>query len=461
MCSSFYYLFLFVAYGHLYTSQSVKQQIATTDDHIVISDGTEIRLYSRSSGKISSSLGIQSSTKITSIDYFQSLNESLEIVWIDSSGDFVNLDTVNLTSKTIIRRESKGHHLSNITSIAVLKSQPERVIVTTHDDGINSGRVVATNLDTHKDCLWVNDVKKPGQVVSGSPSNPFQVIWISDNNCAEGLLRNGTKYTIVCIADLRNISTEPFTLQSVSAIDGRFIILTSDGRLFHGGLSPKSFIEITHLNGMKIDRGFSNIDPIKSVDGIELFVSNKIDGSLIQVLLNDEFKFLKSNIVAVERSIFDFKVIQERNDHDYVVNCFSSKEENDIEEVIEIVEVLVMAGDETSEIVAGYPWLNLVCLVIMMSVTLMAALFYFHLRTRAHEPEALLNDRVSSSIEDPIVRVSGSNKCISIEDFGGFVNPSWSQVGNPCDSCDYKGECSERGMCLNTFRLLHDHNSQT
>lgn len=454
-----------MAFGPLYTLQAVKQQIElSSDDHIVISDGTEIRLYSRSSQKISSRLGIQSSAKITSIDYFQALNESLEIVWVDADGDFINLDTVNLTSKTIIRRETKGHDLSNITSIAVLKSQPERIVVTTHDDGINGGRIVASNLDTHKECLWVNDISKPGQVVSGSSLHPFQVIWISDNNCAQGLSRNGSKSTIVCIADLNIGSNESISLQSISVFGGRLFLLTSDGRLFQGGLSPKSFKEIIHLNGMKIDRGFSNIDLIKSVDGIELYVSNKIDGTLIQVLLNDELKFLKSNIVAVERSIFDFKVIQERNYHDYSINCFSTEEENDIEEVIEIIEVLVTDGDETSVIVNGNPWPYLVCIVVLMSVTLMAALFYFFLRTRhAQEPERLLSTNINS-VEDPIVRVSGNNKCISIEDFGGFVNPGWnntSQVGNPCDSCDYKGECSERGMCLNTFRLLHDHHPHT
>ena len=60
------------------------------------------------------------------------------------------------------------------------------------------------------------------------------------------------------------------------------------------------------------------------------------------------------------------------------------------------------------------------------------------------------------------ITVVNMDDTVSVEDLGGFSNPSFgSHVDNvrmcsksSCDSCEYKSECKERGICLSTYRLL-------
>ena len=490
MCSSLSVFLLFlVTWCGLLNPTVQLQDHRTSSDYIVISDGTEIRIHSRSSQRTSSSLGIRSSAKITSIDYFQASNDSLTIVWIDANGDKIELNTIDLqdTPKVTSSQVIKGQLLSNITSISVLISDPERVVVTSHDDGPGrGGRIVATNLNTRRDCVWVNDGKKPGQVVTTSSHLSYQVIWISNKTCVEGLSTKGVgiKETIVCLPDLKSIPRDrDASLESVTMFDGQLFLILSNGQVFHGKLdSLKNFTEIVYLSDTKMSHGFKNLDLVQEIDGkIEMYVSNKIEGTLNQVILSDEWKALKSNVLAVERSLFDFKIIREKKREEESssnVACFATEEKTSIEEVIEVVQVMVTSGSDDDGFFIAYSpwWLYFSCLLCVVSVSLVAALFYLHQRNRAQEPRRLIGSNLTSNMEDPIIRIS-SDKCISIEDLGGFVNPGWNSTAgcsinstasrsinstascsiNPCDSCDYKGECAEAGMCLNTFRLLHDH----
>lgn len=475
MCSSFsLFLFFLVTWCGLLNPTVQLEDHRTSSDYILISDGTEIRIHSRSSQRTSSSLGIRSSAKITSIDFFQASNDSLTIVWTDVVGDKIGLSTVDLqdTPKVSSSQVIRGQLLSNITSVSVLMSDPERVVVTSHDDGVEGGRIVATNLDTRRDCVWVNDAKKPGQVVTSSSSSflPHQVVWISNKTCVEGLSRKGAgmKESILCLPDLKSVSRD-VSLESVSMFDRQLFLITSNGQVFHRELdSLKNFSEIVYSKDTKISHGFKNLDLIQETGKIEMYVSNKIEGTLNQVILSDEWKALKSSVVAVERSLFDFKIVQEKGRGERREEgsssdaaCFSMEEKTDIEEVIEVVQVMVTSRSDDPFVPYVPWWLYLSCLLCVASVSLLVALFYLRQRNRGEEePRRLIGSNLMSNMEDPIIRIS-NDKCISIEDLGGFVNPGWSSVStsslNPCDSCDYKGECSEAGMCLNTFRLLQDH----
>jgi hypothetical protein len=59
------------------------------------------------------------------------------------------------------------------------------------------------------------------------------------------------------------------------------------------------------------------------------------------------------------------------------------------------------------------------------------------------------------------VTVVSPDNTLSIEDLGGFSNPSFGShhenikmCSKSCDSCEYKTECKDRGICLSTYRLL-------
>lgn len=457
---------LFLLAFATFPSPSTSREYVPTADHVVISDGTEIRLHSRSSLKTSASLGIKSSNKITSIDFFQPRNNTIDIVWVDAEGGKLYHDSIDMTRESISHRETiTGQLLSNISSIAVLQNLPDRVVVTSHCNAEGVGHIVATNLDTRRDCLWVHDVIKPDQITAGSFNLSYQVFWISNRTCVQGLSLNGSKTTILCKHDLRNDFSDDVSLESMSVMNDQLYLILSNGKVYRIKIGSKiEFNEIEFTNDRS--SGFNHIDIVQFSDGHEFFVSNKIDGTIRLVAFSDRMKFFNSSVVAVERSIFDFKVIKTKKaSNDLRVGCFSNIDEKQddrsgkdegLEAVVEVVEIIVTDGDESSPII-NYE----LCLLLIMSIVILIliALYFIYQRNR-EQPIRLIGNNISSSLEDPIIKVSGNNKCISIEDFGGFVNPGWNaahQVSNPCDSCDYKEECSERGMCLNTFRLLHDH----
>lgn len=448
-------------------------------------------------------------TTINSIDYFynssSNTNDELILIWTETSGDSFSSGHLNVDQKQISNKRVHGipSHHAPISNFVVDPRYKPPVIFSSHD---SSGliRVYSLNVDDDMDsetgCIWINETIKPGQVVIDfNREDELSVVyWIQNGTCIFKSQYPNYQQKVICV---NQIITQIRPINSFTITGSYSYLLFSSGEIYRhnlrtGGIQnliPESFYDGHPDFKYGHEDYFKSMSSIVNEDesSIQLFISNSNHGDLFQVNVSctteSSCHVTNSRLVLIERKIYDAKVVTLNKVTGHKPFPFKMTTNFSL-----CQETVTPDGDIRPYTFLTYPepidsdewnkWTGLssfmfastamLCLMGLIFVTLLiSSVIWFrryknrssHMRYRRNISQTTIENGdgslSTSGVKTKTFRGnSGScvtvnpDRTVSIEDLGGFANHAFFEKS--CDVCEYKDECSERGICLSTYRLL-------
>lgn len=474
--------------------------ITPTGSLILLSDGFDLKLHSSGSSSISFQLRHRPNgsrqSRIPAVDYAGFEKDTVTVVWLEPP--YVMFGSLNLTSRNLT--QTKAHSFPfNATDVVVDRFSCQRDVILAARDQDTIWKLDANTFNLTPLVQNADNVSKIF-AVNGD------IYWITGRRCLfrrEILSHDASvKNNETCLSDTSSHMAAVFVSHADGGSDVYILSSVGDVYRLHDRSAMVKIIAREAYKDRKIlkyerndfDSLYVTSSSVDSHHVTSIFVGIKNHGILLKIVVqcpenhvSGTCKILSMKDELSEDRLYDFKVLADPG-----INC---------SDFVTTIRSQVLRERATSlrlsYLVYGHvvktTWIAVFALfsllLIGFTIKMIVGLF-----TTSSDNGKRFRDLVSGGHRHQdrrsILRRSPSNnstagnplnfpskdvlqatpvlkacappvRTISIEDLSGFENPSFDGRRNrthsqrSCDSCDYKDECKEMGICLNTYSRLH------
>ena len=477
---------------------------------ILLTDGVEIKVHTRNSGSRSTKTGYEVANKsygnrITNLDYRSLDNDQLQVSWSESYPPQVVFSVLDLVNKSVVNTAfiDFGAQVSSLAFDKCSCLDNPSVFVS------ESGRILRIYQNKTVDVILDHSAST---ITSMLFRNGF-LFW-SEGKCIQRMKlgnHHHQKEINYCIASSDNKTMSSFHILD----DDSCFIMSSSGDvvllplkedqnqnattpIIDGSLFRNESILKYHENTFKTVSVV--LSKNSSWSQLSLFIGIQNHGLLMEVKVSCVTDFKKCDVlsvedIVVERLLPDFKLL---TDNDYPLTCINETAQDIIKPkgtaVKEATQEIYLIHSRGSEeyiryriYSRSYIWILVLFLAIIIVMACVKTIYEYKKSMRDRllrtPRESTIESGLEESLENPFyesnrrdhrttrregrrsrnnsVTVLGVDNTVSIEDLGGFSNLSlgshtdnMKRCSRSCDSCEYKTECKDRGICLSTYRLL-------